>query len=154
MPILIFNRILDLLNTQQLLQPCHYSILSENKYWRNATDWTSSTAITIAKILGIQHLALIVNNQYSSWIWCWIFQILFDNLILTEVNAVSVKCRIPIVVSVIWFAVKYQGYGFTRLQFWKSFCNFKVVLGDPWELRTKQWHQSQMLKMQYMTVCL
>ena len=36
----------------------------------------------------------------------------------------------------------------------KVFATLKVVLGDPWELRTKQWHQSQMLKVQYMTLCL
>ena len=43
---------------------------------------------------------------------------------------------------------------FTRLRFCKSFCNFKVVLGDPWEFRTKQRHQSQILKVQHMTMCL
>ena len=38
--------------------------------------------------------------------------------------------------------------GFTKLRFCKSFCNFKVTIGDPWELRPKQRHQSQMLKVQ------
>ena len=87
----------------------------------------------------------------KSSFWCWISIISYDSILIkvkmspwydTKSGFDMIFCRMS------------RLEGFTRLRFCKSFCNFKVVLGDPWEFRTKQRHQSQILKVQHMTMCL